>query len=836
MRLLTEAPTTTAQSSRPPSAEPGESPTEASALSQRSRHLPYWLPRPSLALVVVLIAATATTVVLSWAQWQNYLAFLPSQGNLGNYNQAFYTTVSGQGWFYYTTNIPGGGESNLFAVHFSPTFFALAPLYAIRPSPVTLIVLKQAALAFAAVPLFGLAKVYFRKDTVPLLFALLYLVSPITTNIDWNNADPEDFLAITLLFALYFFARGRLWPFVLCWMLALGTIEAAPPLLALLAIGALIGTYVWGVSGSYWSAVQQRRPLLIALGIALAWTALAFAVLYSVGPRGGAFGASYARRYSVLGATSLPDVVIQALGHPQLAGLALQYQGGEKLLILEIILLAGGVVWVAGGLRYLLPIAALLALVFLSNATVQYTLGTEDLALLIPFLFAGLVEGSAWVSDFLARRDPDDRRAQLRSDLETAMVQLESRRSDPGVPAAASLAAGDALRSAEVALRQDRLAVSEQHLVRAGCALEVPPPPWASVPAVRLEPRSGPASVAPSPPGRGVGRFGVPRRVSALVVFAVVAISVLAVGALSSPLATAPLGGDPGRASGIAVVTPDDQVLQGMLDLVPSQASVLTTNHLFPQVSDRRDAYTVPQDRYLPANESLAEDFQNWVDLSSFVAVDYSVDAVNSELLMAESNLTGFGVYAAEGGALLYERGWTSPPTAWKPFSETLAGAALRTSDANVSTRFATGAGSTIYHAPGGKLDQRLWFGPNLIALPLGRYAVTVTLEISAPQAGNQLELNASWVPAQVTDSPEFALGGETYYAASVGPADAPATVLDQAVVSVSAPSSGYHSLTESLQVNLTATGYLSFPANELSTSMGVYLVSVAIKEVSALP
>ena len=373
-----------------------------------------WIPRPSLVILLIAAAALTETGVLAWIQWGNYLAFIPTQGNLGNYNQALYTTIHGQGFFYYTTNIPEGSNGSIWAAHFAPDLFIILPIYAIAPSPVTLIVLKQLALTLGALPLYGIAKTYFRNEFVPILFSGLYLISPLTLTADWNTFDLEPLFPLALLLSLYFFSKGRNWPFLACWLLALGTIEATTPLLALFAAGGLIGTFLAKPSSAYWTAAQQRRPLFAALVIAVVWLGVAALVLYSAGSRGGGFGNAYAIRYTILGADSLPNVLPQAVTHPGAAAAALRFGESGKILFVELILISTGALWLLGGLRYILPIGGYLALALLSNNAGAYTLGTEQAVLLLGFLFAGTIEGAVLLSDWLGGVNPEQRHLDLR--------------------------------------------------------------------------------------------------------------------------------------------------------------------------------------------------------------------------------------------------------------------------------------------------------------------------------------------------------------------------------------------------------------------------------------
>src|SRR5437879_2663091 len=78
--------------------------------------------------------------------------------DLGVYDQSMYSTVhygrlffSTVEWPYTMSVVPAGTQ---LAVHFSPVLFLLLPIYAVFPSPVTLLVLKTIAVALGAFPVY----------------------------------------------------------------------------------------------------------------------------------------------------------------------------------------------------------------------------------------------------------------------------------------------------------------------------------------------------------------------------------------------------------------------------------------------------------------------------------------------------------------------------------------------------------------------------------------------------------------------------------------------------------------------------------------------------------
>ena len=812
--------------------EPEESSVYGSTLRDRVLS---WFRRPSMVVWGIAIAAIVESVILTWVQGQNYLGFHATQGDLGDYNQAFFTTVHGQGFLYYTTNIPGGSSGSLWATHFSPTLLLLLPLYAIAPSPVTLLFLKQAALALSAIPLYGIAKVYFRKGPLPVLFASLYLISPLTLAVDWNSFDPEAFLPLAVLAALYFFAKGRFWPFMFCWVLALGTIEAAPALLMLFAVGGLFATFIAPSSIPYLTALQQRRPLLIAILVAGAWFAVAYVALLLAGPRGGGFGDAYAVRYSILGASSFPDVLPQALTHPGAAAAALQFGGLAKILFLELVILATGAVSLLGGLRYVLPLAGYMVLAFLSNNAGLYIFGTQYVALILGFMFVAAIEGTVLVVDFLGGLESGHRRRDLALRLTADARDLAERlpvflKEDP-----TRSQARRQLERAVVLLGRGELGPAERELERVRRALGADSHGQVPVSAGAVDAVGGPNATnqAGHISTKRRNRFSLKRGVSVEAVpFAFLTVLVLTATALANPLISEPLGRGSAIAYGLAGPDAHDQILHSVLQLIPPQASVLTTSHLFPELSSRPNAYVVVDGAYLRGNENISGDLNAWVNRSNFVAIDYRVDPTAATFYRYYSNLSAFGLYAAEDGAYLYERGWQGAPSFWMPWTAALAGGQLTINHTigSISPSYASPLGPSLYHKadPKAPAKAEIWTGPRLLYLPPGNYSVTFDLELNEQNKGPQLLLRALAAPAIVEDNVTFTTGQERFHTVKIVPGSGNPPPLGSYTVNAT-------KINRWIQQNVTisfewnSTGYVSFPGTYLSNMMSLYLVSIQV-------
>jgi hypothetical protein len=181
------------------------------------------------------------------------------------------------------------------------------------------------------------------------------------------------------------------------------------------------------------------------------------------------------------------------------------------------------------------------------------------------------------------------------------------------------------------------------------------------------------------------------------------------------------------------------ELLDRMIALIPSGASVFTTEHLFPQLSDRIDAYTLPDVQFFSGNLNFSDWANTFIDQSDYILLDFTIDPTPSGFILGTGNFSDFGVLAAGGGILLLERGWTAPPLAgfWSGSSWTASGASVGENGAvavasNQSLAFAQNAshdGKVFLNGPGinrvtpgeyvATIDYRLWSGTNASAFRL---------------------------------------------------------------------------------------------------------------------
>lgn len=190
-----------------------------------------------------------------------------------------------------------------------------------------------------------------------------------------------------------------------------------------------------------------------------------------------------------------------------------------------------------------------------------------------------------------------------------------------------------------------------------------------------------------------------------------------------------------GRISGIAynepfpTVTSHDEILDATIGLIPSNASVLTQNNLFPQVSQRFDAFV-----YLTNNTKV-----------DFILAD-TTSVWYSQLIWGTQSMkqwvpyfisTGrYGVVVNDDGVLLLEAGYSGPivysggTTYTYNYQSLYLYSGVREQDPTSQS------GVVLLHEPSEESGVTFWYGP-YASLPPGEYNVVFYVKSSANATGS---------------------------------------------------------------------------------------------------
>ncbi|MFC1889787.1 DUF2079 domain-containing protein [Thermodesulfobacteriota bacterium] len=93
--------------------------------------------------------------------------------------------------------------------YFPSVWLALLPLYALRPSPTTLMVLKTLFIGLGAVPVYLIARLWIRGSWLPLFFSILYLFQPLLHYQNLSYFRPSRLAPTLFLFMVYLFLKAR---------------------------------------------------------------------------------------------------------------------------------------------------------------------------------------------------------------------------------------------------------------------------------------------------------------------------------------------------------------------------------------------------------------------------------------------------------------------------------------------------------------------------------------------------------------------------------------------------------------------------------------------------
>lgn len=324
----------------------------------------------------VWAAMTAWSIVLFLVVRDHFVHFRLARYDLGNMVQTVWSTAHGRPLE--MTDGSTGEQVVRLAFHVDPILAALAPLWIVAPSPLTLVAVQVGAVALGALPVYWLARRHLGSEAVAAALALGYLAYPWVA---WTAVDafhPVTLAVPFFLFAIWFLDSDRLVPFAVC---AVGAI----------ACGELMGLAVAGLGVWYALARGRRRPGAAIAVAGAAWTIVALRVVVPAFSGGDSvfYGA-----YEDVGGSPL-GIVRMALTDP--IGFLSAAAGWYDLLYVFLLAVP------LGGLFVLAPGLAAVALPQLAANMLAGFDSTTDprahyVAAVVPFLYAAVVIGLARLS------------------------------------------------------------------------------------------------------------------------------------------------------------------------------------------------------------------------------------------------------------------------------------------------------------------------------------------------------------------------------------------------------------------------------------------------------
>ena len=308
--------------------------------------------------------------------------------DLGIFDQAVWLISRGHSLFLTTRGL------NVFADHFDPILFFLAPIYWAWANPKVLLFAQCLACALGAYPIYRLTEMRLGRSAYGLLFAALYLCYP---SLQWiNNFDfhPET-LAVPFLLYSYWYMESKRWsPFFIMVILTLLCKETAGLTIAMI--------------GAYLFFTKERKAGVITVVTGVIGIIIALGVLRMENQ---GRSSAYVSLYSDFG-NSPGSILLYLLTHPLdiLAHITtpdnMQYWVDMLFPLLFLPLLAPEC--------FAIAIPALMANM-LSNRAAMHGIHYQYNALVIPPVFYAAIAGGQVVLDYYHKVGNPNRRISMRS-------------------------------------------------------------------------------------------------------------------------------------------------------------------------------------------------------------------------------------------------------------------------------------------------------------------------------------------------------------------------------------------------------------------------------------
>lgn len=341
-----------------------------------------------------LLAALVYGIVFSYFTILRHETFFSAAWDLGNFNQAFYTTLHNGKLFYYTADVFFSPSGSAFAIHTSPILFLLLPFYALSPLPETLLVLKSFGIGLAAIPLYFLGKHFLDSGRAGFAIALVYLSYAPLQGANWFDFQQSAFIPLFVLISYYFMVKKNWKLYFPTMALSLMIEEHVAIIIGILALYFI--SYKSNLKSLSKSLKELRMNeswasiLTIISCVVYLFIAVSIKNSFSVDPVfAGVYKAS--GNFQILGSSDTLTIPVYAFLHPERAFQALTYDFVFKFFY--VIFLFAPLLFIPLRNRFVLGIIVLLSPFLLSNYRPYYELGVHYPFYVIPIAFIATIYG-----------------------------------------------------------------------------------------------------------------------------------------------------------------------------------------------------------------------------------------------------------------------------------------------------------------------------------------------------------------------------------------------------------------------------------------------------------
>jgi uncharacterized membrane protein len=361
-----------------------------------------WRHRPSILDAVIfdvhrevlLGMISIYSVVFSILTVQRHRGYLTTAFDLGQYTQVI---ASGLSWTHFmSTNLLGftgsASVSSFLAFHFEPGLIFFVPVYALFPSPDTLLVVQTILIALGAVPVYLLAEAAMGKGSA-LVFGFAYLFNPAIQWLNWFDFHPTALAPLLLASSFYFLSKHNYRLYFAVTILAMTLRDEIS--LAIIGLGVYI---IWANKSSlarlirhHGKPAQQLVVGCLTTFLGLAWIVLSVVVVQFFS--GGHALSGQLRAYAPASGRLIDLIPALAYSFPS----RISYDLVAKLTFIFQMLIPLALTPLLSIEVLLIPILVILVN-FLSHTDSQYSIRFAYNISAVPFLLIAAVEGIRRIS------------------------------------------------------------------------------------------------------------------------------------------------------------------------------------------------------------------------------------------------------------------------------------------------------------------------------------------------------------------------------------------------------------------------------------------------------
>jgi len=365
------------------------------------------LPRGLLLSIGLYAVIFSLITILRMKSLQTYAY------DLGNYNQAIYTTVTGKGFLYYTADLLANPFGSIFGVHISVALLEILPIYVLFPRVETILVIQSVIISLGAIPVYLLAKLKLESKKMAMIFSLVFLLNPALQGINWYDFHPEAFIILPFLSAIYLSEIESWKLYFIAILFTFFAIDKAAMVVGAFAVFKIAQLTIKGKTKKEKTSLlkiknNEIKPLaiyLVTFIAAIAWFMIT-AKLVSIFNPYNIYTSGATQYWSNLGASNLMEIPLKLILKPDLALKALAFDIIPKFAY--ILILFGPLLF----LPFMEPLTLImyipwLATSLLSNYPPYYQTGTQYPAFILPAIFYGGIIGAQKILGWLgAHRNP----------------------------------------------------------------------------------------------------------------------------------------------------------------------------------------------------------------------------------------------------------------------------------------------------------------------------------------------------------------------------------------------------------------------------------------------